>query len=652
VSKEDKRMIREIEDYLIEKHGSGEKERIKKGVSQARTLWKPEDGSGEDFKGFCKNSFIGSQEELKDPFNRIEKNLEILSGSLLKISLELKKPLHLDIGDITPIDMIFGQYNPAAHLAEDFFKNKLAFMMILNFPYYSLEEKLRSGADWTRQQWANARMGDQFISRVPPEINQKISDIFVQVDRYTSEYNIFVGNLIDADENRYFPKDMKLISHWGLRDEIKARYKDKNGLHKQEMLFKVMNRIIKQDIPENVINSPEYLWDPFENKVYKDGREIKYKYENNRRYIPLLDVFRGIKEEDKYYPNLSTHIKRKFEFDREIPEQKVEKLFHNFLSSELTTQVGETIRKRIGRNLRPFDIWYDGFKPSPPVEEEKLDKIVSSKYPNIEAFAGDIKNILIRLGFSEKKASFVSERIKVEPARGAGHAWGAEMREGKSHLRTRVPKGGMNYKGFNTAMHELGHCVEQTLTLHDVDYYIMHGIPNTAFTEAFAFLFQNKDFEILEVSEQKPQNRYLQTLATFWNTYEIMGVSMVDMRIWNWMYDNPESTSEELKEATLNISKDIWNKYYSKVLGVKDEVILGIYSHMINSALYLPDYPLGFIIQFQLDKFIEGKNLGEEMERICSIGRVTPDMWMNHAVGDEISIKPMLGATAEALKIV
>ena len=32
------------------------------------------------------------------------------------------------------------------------------------------------------------------------------------------------------------------------------------------------------------------------------------------------------------------------------------------------------------------------------------------------------------------------------------------------------------------------------------------------------------------------------------------------------------------------------------VIGKKDVVLLGIYSHMIHSFLYLPDYPIGHLI--------------------------------------------------------
>jgi hypothetical protein len=66
--------------------------------------------------------------------------------------------------------------------------------------------------------------------------------------------------------------------------------------------------------------------------------------------------------------------------------------------------------------------------------------------------------------------------------------------------------------------------------------------------------------------------------------------------------------------------------------------------------LYFPDYPLGQIISFQIEDYIQGKVLGTEMERMCRIGSVTPDLWMQRAVGVPISTKPLLEATAMALK--
>jgi hypothetical protein len=151
----------------------------------------------------------------------------------------------------------------------------------------------------------------------------------------------------------------------------------------------------------------------------------------------------------------------------------------------------------------------------------------------------------------------------VDPARGAGHAMGAEMRGEKAHLRTRVEKSGMNYKGFNVAAHEMGHNVEQTFSLNDVDHILLKGVPNTAFTEAFAFVFQGHDLELLGLPAPDAKSEAEKILNNFWATYEIAGVALVDMAVWHWMYDHPQSSPQELNQATVQISKDLWNKYYA-----------------------------------------------------------------------------------------
>jgi hypothetical protein len=76
-------------------------------------------------------------------------------------------------------------------------------------------------------------------------------------------------------------------------------------------------------------------------------------------------------------------------------------------------------------------------------------------------------------------------------------------RGSKARLRTRIEKDGMNYKGYNIAVHELGHNVEQVFSLYDVDYTLLAGVPNNAFTEALAFTFQAKDMELLKLGKPR-----------------------------------------------------------------------------------------------------------------------------------------------------
>jgi oligoendopeptidase F len=224
------------------------------------------------------------------------------------------------------------------------------------------------------------------------------------------------------------------------------------------------------------------------------------------------------------------------------------------------------------------------------------------------------------------------------------------MKSENAHLRTRISEKGMDYKGYNIAVHEFGHNVEQTISLHNVDYYMINGVPNTAFTEALAFIFQKRDLFLLGIKDENPDKVYLETLDAYWSVFEIMGVSMVDMKVWKWLYENPEATAEELNAATVRIAKEVWNKYFAEVFGSKDEPILAIYSHMINSPLYLANYSFGHLIDFQIEQYLVGKNFSTEVDRMWRIGRLTPQVWMQKAVGENISAEPMIIATKEALQ--
>ncbi|MBN2601139.1 MAG: hypothetical protein JXR87_04025, partial [Candidatus Marinimicrobia bacterium] len=97
-------------------------------------------------------------------------------------------------------------------------------------------------------------------------------------------------------------------------------------------------------------------------------------------------------------------------------------------------------------------------------------------------------------------------------------------------------------------------------------------------------------------------------------------------------------------------ARDVWNQYFYPILGHKDAPILAIYSHMIDGGMYLPDYPIGHIIQFQIEEYIKDKNLATEMERMCIQGSITPTLWIRQAVGEDLSVQPILKATAKALK--
>ncbi len=650
---------------LAARHGDVERARAERGVAQAAAFWRPADGDAEAFEAFCGEHFLPRGEALDATFARLEASFEALDGHALEIGRELSRYAQLDEGPMRPVDALLAAHDPSAHVVDDLFAAKVAFVALLNFPLTSLHERLAQGERWSRREWAEVRLANRFARRVPAAVNQEIARASADADLYIADYNLFVHHVLAEDGRRLFPEGKRLLSHWNLRDEIKAQYVQPDGLARQRVIAKAMERIVSQTIPAAVVNDPTVDWNPFTNEVRpapadtieggaRPRPEVSAAREPDSRYARILANFRAVKAADPHSPSAPTHIARKFELEREIPEARVVAMLEEVLAAPEIARIAKVIAERLGRELEPFDIWYSGFKPRVERSEAELDALTRSRFPDAAAFARELPATLQRLGFSEEKARFLSDRIAVDPARGSGHALEAARRGDKAHLRTRVGADGMDYKGFNIAIHELGHNVEQLFSLHGVDHTLLRGVPNTAFTEAIAFVFQARDLEVLGLPPPSADAKRLLALNDLWATFEIAGVALVDVGVWHWMYDHPRATPAQLREATLRIARDTWNRWYAPVFGVRDVPLLAVYSHLVSNLLYLPDYPIGHLIAAQLEEHLErlppGRRLGEEVERIAVQGALAPDLWMKGATGDPVSAQPLIRAAARALE--
>ena len=574
---------------------------IETGVRQVAHLWQPQDGADSEFQEFCVKNYITDPEQKQQVFQKVSHYFEALWGHFNEITLQLQLNLHQDNGPLHDIDPMFGAYSPGSHLINDFYNNKIGFIIALNFPEVPLQEKEKLGND--RMAWAYARLGDVFTQRVPAELIQAGVKAESDADVYISSYNIYMGHVLNAKGQKLFPEDKILLTHWNLRDEIKANYnKGKEGLDKQRTVYEVMKRIISQEIPVQVINSGAYDWNPYSNTLTQNEQTATGTPEATERYQRMLNNFHAMKAIDPYADK--NFIARKFSGEMEVSVEDVKALFTQFLTSPELKEVGKIISKRLGRKLEAYDIWYDGFKPRSNLDETKLDSQIQKLYPNAEAFKAGLPSLLTHLGFTPERANEICDKIAVDAARGSGHAWGAAMKGQQSHLRT----------------------------------------------EALAFVFQKRDLQLLGIENNDPEKDKMDILDKFWSLYEIMGVSMLDISIWEWLYANPNATAEQLKEATINLSKEIWNKYYAPVFGKKDETVLAIYSHMISYPLYLSAYAFGQIIEFQLEDYLNGKNFAQEVDRIYRLGRLTPNEWMIQATGNDLSVEPMLHALQKVIK--
>jgi hypothetical protein len=71
---------------------------------------------------------------------------------------------------------------------------------------------------------------------------------------------------------------------------------------------------------------------------------------------------------------------------------------------------------------------------------------------------------------------------------------------------------------------------------------------------------------------------------------------------------------------------------------------------MIDAFLYLPDYPMGHMIAFQIERQMEkAGTVGPEFERMAKLGNIAPDLWMKAATGAPVGPEALLAETEKAL---
>ena len=252
--------------------------------------------------------------------------------------------------------------------------------------------------------------------------------------------------------------------------------------------------------------------------------------------------------------------------------------------------------------------------------------------------------MLRELGFEAKDADFLGTRVTVEICKGAGHAMRPQLEGYGAWLRTSSLDAELGWDGFDTAMHELGHNLEQLCSTYFVSRPALRGVPNTACTEAFAFLYQALAKRVLGMEDAAAAERQFaaDSVMTMLSACQIAGPSLLELRAWRWLYANPSATAAQLRDEVLRIADDLWTRYYERDFGKDPYRILAAYQHMIAHPLYLPDYTLGHMMSHQIRSYMRGKDLAVETKRITSLGCLTPDRWMRLAVGGPVSAEALV----------
>ena len=536
----------------------------------------------------------------------------------------------------------------------DPYKEKLAQFIQLNFPFYTLDEKRKNGKNWDREKWAMVRLGDLYAERQDPDFKPDAVDEVKAFEKYIGKYFFRMDHISLSDGTYPFDKPLTLHSHFGLRDNLKEEYTRPGGLPRQEITGKLIEHITAGTVPVDFIQDSTTRWNPWTNQLFRvfNGKlkEVEIKTEGTKRYAGLLAEFKKKSSFDRFYPDGSTYQKRTFD-NANLTSEEVETLIRNFLSDPVIASVGKLISRRLGRALQPFDIWYSGFQAQSAFPACMLDSITRLKYPDPVALQKDLPFILMRMGFRESEADYIGKHAIVRPIAAGGYSDQPPMRGDTALMTTVFNPHGLDFKAFRIAMHELGHVVCGVYTTKYIDHFNLGDVPTSGITEGIAELLAFKNTEGLELKQRSfEEQKEMLSLAALWYLVDIGGQSLTEIETWKWMYLHPKATASELQTAVMNISGEIWNKYYASIFGgIKDQHILSVYNHFITGSLYLFNYFVGDVVMFQLYHAYMPGNLGDGLKNACLEGQTLPELWMLHAVGKKISLKPLMETAQEAI---
>jgi len=635
-----------IVDAIVAHHGVAEQARAEAGVRRVAERWTDADGDETALTRFCVEHFVPANAHAA-LVDRLESGVAWISSHLYELRRHLRRYTDLRIDRVDAIDDVLATFDPAPDLSDEWYRQKLAFVGLLNCDRPVLDRMLAEGDRWSVDQWAEVRIAQSFPPRIPKELNDRARDVAHRANRFVSEFHVPVDTLVDASGKRRFDPGRKLVAHWLIREAMKSGYADADGLSLQRALAWTMARHVDGSIPLAVMQSPSDAaaaadWDPARNTlggkpvIETDGETVGLvRYE---QWLARRDVSFAF---DRFFPEYPTAIRRKCELEREIPEHDVEQILVELLASPVRRKLAAFLRGRIGRALEPFDIYCDEFAQTLPINE--LNRRVREQFGDAKGLERKLPELLRGLGFTHDDAAFFGAHINVEIARGAGHAVRPGVPELNAWLRTSSLEGELGWDGFDTAMHELGHTLEQVISTSFAPRPALRDVPNTACTEAFAFLYQSLGRKVLGLltPEEEAQAFDFDAVQTFASACQIAGPALLELRVWNWMYANPSANAEALRTEVLRVADDLWREYYELDFGSDPYHLLAAYQHMIGHPLYLPDYPIGHVISHQIRSHMRGKDLASETKRICSIGRVTPDLWMRRAVGSGIDVAPL-----------
>lgn len=632
---------------LVERHGPEHSEPIRAGVERVAACWTPADGSADEFTRFCTEHYVAGAEDRTRLLARLETVLSKTQGHLQEVSRTVRRWSELTGDELPGIDGLLAGFDPAPDLAEQLYAQRIAFLLLLNFAPPTLEQMQRDGRDWSADQWVAARLTRALPARVPAAVQTAARRAQLEATQWAFNFEPCVGALVDAGGRRLYAPGTRLLPHWKMRDEVIQMYGQPDALPRQRALMWCLGRTIEGSLPAVLLErDPEEDWDPQANTL--GGRTVSAPV-GLVRYERWLALFRAERALDAYYPAYPTALARSWDLDREIPVARVEEILTELLAAPVRARLYAFVRGRLGRPLEAHDVYC--MAPFARAPDEELDAAVARRFPDLDAFAEQLPATLRAVGFSPADADWLAGRIRVERGRDAGHCCPSGLPEYGPWLRTSLQRGRFNFAAYGTAMHELGHAVESSLSVGRPPRPALRGVPGSCAVESTANIFCDRRFALVGVRTSTEDIDPLDqmTIENMLGSCQLAGPALLELRAWQWLYEHPAATPAELRDAVLRIAADTWQEFYAPYFGPDPYHLLAAYQHMLSHPLYLANYVLSGIALQQLRAHVREGDVAAELVRMCTLGRLTPDVWMERAVGAPLSAEPLLRDTERVL---
>ena len=555
--------------------------RLERGKKQVAAMWRAEDGSAAEQKKFVGDEFVATGAALDGMFARYEEILEQLDGHFLEIERALQRHVELDLGPVDLARQAHGRARSGGAPDGRSVRVEDRDRRAAQLPAHDAAAAPRRGRQMVAAAMGGSAAGAALrAARAGGGAGQ---DRGAGVGRRTCtspNTTSSMHHLVDASGARPFPRGMRLISHWNLRDELKADYAAKawaaeaaddragHGAHR------------RPDDPEDRhqqrdasigIRSPtrSRRRRPRRSRRARLPAKIDPAREPDTRYRVLLDDFLASRAADPFTPTTPTMIARRFDHDREIPEARFVAMMEEVLTSPLAPRIAKLIEQAArpqARAVRPLVRRLPRARDASRGRARRADAQALSDARRPSKTTS--RACLTQLGFAPDRAKFFASHIVVDPSRGAGHAHAvgaARRRSAPAHARRggRHELQGLQHRGPRDRTQRRA----DLLALSTSTTRFCRACPTPRSPRRWRSSSRRATSSCSGSASPTPSRSACAPSATIWQTFEIAGVALVDLAVWHWMYAHPKATPAELRDATVGIAKSTWNKYYAPILG-------------------------------------------------------------------------------------